>query len=84
MKAKELRNGQRFKYGGIEWVKLDDSHGGVLVLAVNKQADAAFDKNLVAMMSGKEGPRKAAALEKFKTFLAGECKQEKKKEENKQ
>ena len=40
-----------------------------------------FDKNLVAMMSGKEGPRKAAALEKFKTFLAGECKQEKKKEE---
>jgi len=43
-----------------------------------------FDKNLVAMMSGKEGPRKAAALEKFKTFLAGECKQEKKKEENNQ
>lgn len=45
MKAKELRNGQRFKYGGIEWVKLDDAHGGALVLAVNKQADAAFDKN---------------------------------------
>ncbi len=37
-----------------------------------------FDKNLVAMMNGKEGQRKAAALEKFKTFLAGECKQEKK------
>lgn len=41
-----------------------------------------FDKNLVAMMSGKEGPRKAAALEKFRVFLAGECKEEKKKEDS--
>lgn len=43
--VKALNAGDRFIYGGIEWVKLDDAHGGALVLAVNKQADAAFDKN---------------------------------------
>lgn len=43
--VKDLNAGDRFIYGGIEWVKLDDAHGGVLVLAVNKQADSAFDKN---------------------------------------
>lgn len=43
--VKHLNAGDRFFYGGIEWVKLDDAHGGVLVLAVNKQADSAFDKN---------------------------------------
>ena len=41
----DLKAGDRFVYGGITWVKLDDAHGGVLVLAVNKQADSAFDKN---------------------------------------
>lgn len=40
--VKALNAGDRFIYGGIEWVKLDDAHGGALVLAVNKQADAAF------------------------------------------
>ena len=43
--VKDLKAGDRFVYGGIAWVKLDDAHGGALVLAVNKQADAAFDKN---------------------------------------
>ena len=43
--VKDLKAGDRFIYGGIAWVKLDDAHGGALVLAVNKQADAAFDKN---------------------------------------
>lgn len=39
----ELNHGDRFIYGGIEWVKLDDTYGGVLVLTVNKQANSAFD-----------------------------------------
>ena len=43
--VKDLKAGDRFVYGGIAWVKLDDAHGGALVLAVNKQADSAFDKN---------------------------------------
>jgi hypothetical protein len=43
--VKGLNAGDRFIYGGIKWVKLDDAHGGVLVLAVNKRADSAFDKN---------------------------------------
>ena len=42
---KEVKNGEKFKYGGIEWVKLDNAHGGALVLTVNKQANSAFDEN---------------------------------------
>lgn len=42
---KEVKVGEKFKYGGIEWVKLDDAHGGALVLAVNKQTRSAFDEN---------------------------------------
>ena len=41
----ELNTGDRFIYGDIEWVKLDDAHGGVLVLAVSTYADFIFDKN---------------------------------------
>lgn len=42
---KEVKVGEKFKYGGIEWVKLDDAHDGSLVLTVDKQARSAFDKN---------------------------------------
>ena len=45
IKVKELKAGDRFIYGDIEWVKLDDAHGGALVLSVNSQTDFAFDKN---------------------------------------
>lgn len=43
--VRALVTGDRFIYGGIEWVKIDHAYGGVLVLAVNKQAYSAFDKN---------------------------------------
>lgn len=42
---KEVKIGKKFKYGGIEWVKLDDTHGGALVLTVNKQANSTFGEN---------------------------------------
>ena len=41
----ELKPGDKFIYGGIEWVKLDDAYGGVLILAVSKQADMVFNDN---------------------------------------
>ena len=42
---KEVRVGEKFKYGGIEWVKLDDAHGCALVLTENKRAYSTFDEN---------------------------------------
>jgi len=37
--VRDLKIGETFLYGGIKWVKLDHAYGGVLVLAVDKQAD---------------------------------------------
>jgi len=41
----ELKQGERFTYANIEWIKLDDDFGGSLVLAVNTLFNSVFDEN---------------------------------------
>lgn len=44
--VKDLNPGERFFYKGIEWIKLDDTYGGVLVLAVNCNLEDRFNDGL--------------------------------------
>ena len=39
-----LQAGMRFIYGGVEWVKLDDTDGGALALAAEPVFERAFDE----------------------------------------
>lgn len=41
----KLAAGDHLKYGGVEWVKLDDAHGGSLILAADVQFDKAFNSD---------------------------------------
>lgn len=43
-KLDELKRGVRFKYAGVEWVKLDDTDGGALALAAEPVFERAFDE----------------------------------------
>lgn len=43
-KLAELKCGARFTYAGVEWVKLDDTDGGALVLTAEPVFERAFDE----------------------------------------
>lgn len=43
-KLAELKCGARFTYAGVEWVKLDNTDGGALVLAAEPVFERAFDE----------------------------------------
>lgn len=43
-KLAELKQGARFTYGGVEWVKLDDIGPGALALAAEPVFERAFDE----------------------------------------
>lgn len=41
----EFQNGERFFYGGIEWVKLDTISGGVLAIAADALFESCFNES---------------------------------------
>lgn len=43
-KLAELNSGARFTYAGVEWVKLDNTDGGALVLSAEPVFERAFDE----------------------------------------
>lgn len=43
-KLAELKQGARFLYGGVEWVKLEDNDGGALAIAAGPVFERAFDE----------------------------------------
>ena len=43
-KLAELKCGARFTYAGVEWVKLDNTDGGALVLTAEPVFERAFDE----------------------------------------
>lgn len=45
VEVKDLKFGDRFKFGKTEFVKLDNSHGGCLCLAADIWFKARFDEN---------------------------------------